>query len=622
MATVTLDPVWIPLANGMRLCATIRMPADAGENPVPALLEYLPYRRRDGTVFRDAILHQFYAEHGYAAVRLDIRGTGDSDGLLRDEYTVEEQTDAVEAIAWLAAQPWCNGRVGMFGISWGGFNALQVAARRPPALKAIITLCSTDDRYRDECHYMGGALLTNSLGWGMMAFQYAAQPPDPAIVGERWRSMWQQRLDNLRLFAADWLEHQESDAYWQQGSVATDYAAIEAPVLAVGGWADGYSNAVPRLMENLACPRKAWIGPWAHAYPHLATPGPAIDYPTETLRWWDRWLKDADTGIDGDTTYRVFVEDAFRPARTALLRAGNWVGLEHWPVASSPVFERQSLTVPYRTDVGADFSEWCPYSGEDQLPGDQNSDDRKSEIVDCPILSADLLLIGAAKVSFEAMAQQGGVLVFRLNEVWPDGASTNISYGVLRLASGATSTWVPLNDVAHRFAAGNRLRLAISTGSWPLLWPAPPSAPIELRNLALHLPDAPTMVEAPQFLPARAAVQPEVTIESAVGARSVGNDAIDVLRTDTKLRVHQTSTTAHREAIERYELDPDNVHSARMLIRSTWTLQRNEWTTRTIAELELTATEADFHLTAEMTAFEGPEIRARRTFRHRIPRLV
>jgi len=147
---------WIPLSDGTRLAAKLWLPEDAEEDPVPAILEYLPYRKRDATAHRDSIRHPYVAGHGYAIARVDIRGTGDSDGIILDEYLPQEQEDAVEVLAWLAAQPWCTGSLGMFGISWGGFNGLQVAARRPPGLKAIITVGSTDDRYADDVHYNGG----------------------------------------------------------------------------------------------------------------------------------------------------------------------------------------------------------------------------------------------------------------------------------------------------------------------------------------------------------------------------------------------------------------------------------------------------------------------------------
>ena len=200
------------------------MPA---ENPVPAILEHLPYRKRDGTTARDALTHPYFAGHGYACVRVDMRGNGDSEGLMDDEYSEQELQDAVDVIAWLAAQPWCSGKVGMMGISWGGFNALQVAAKQPPALKAIITLCSTDDRYADDIHYKGGLLLNENMGWGATMLSYSSRPPDPALAGgNKWRDMWLDRLEHEPFLPAVWLKHQRRDAYWKRGSVCEDFSAI------------------------------------------------------------------------------------------------------------------------------------------------------------------------------------------------------------------------------------------------------------------------------------------------------------------------------------------------------------------------------------------------------------
>ncbi|MGX9080779.1 CocE/NonD family hydrolase, partial [Klebsiella pneumoniae] len=91
-----------------------------------------------------------------------------------DEYLLQEQDDALEVIDWLCQQPWCDGNLGMMGISWGGFNSLQVAARQPEALKAIITLCSTDDRYADDIHYKGGNLLLENFGWAATMLNFSA----------------------------------------------------------------------------------------------------------------------------------------------------------------------------------------------------------------------------------------------------------------------------------------------------------------------------------------------------------------------------------------------------------------------------------------------------------------
>ena len=247
------------MSDGTRLAARIWLPEDAEDDPVPAILEYLPYRKGDAFAKRDSYHHPYFAGHGYAGVRVDLRGSGDSDGILLDEYLPQEQDDGLEVIAWLAEQPWCSGTVGMIGISWGGFNGLQVAARRPPALKAVISMCASDDRYSDDVHYVGGCVLAvDMLQWAATMLTLCAQPPDPAAVGEGWRETWHERMERTPPYVEAWLGHQRRDDYWRQGSVCEDYAQIEAPVYAVGGWADGYSNAVPRLVAGLPGPRKGW----------------------------------------------------------------------------------------------------------------------------------------------------------------------------------------------------------------------------------------------------------------------------------------------------------------------------------------------------------------------------
>ena len=319
--------VWIPLQDGRRLAARLWLPVDADAVPVPAILEYLPYRRRDGTRARDEPTHGWMAAQGYACIRVDISGSGDSDGLIEDEYVKREQDDALEVIEWLTAQSWCSGSVGMIGISWGGFNGLQVAARRPAALKAVVSICSTVDRYHDDVHFMGGCLLSDNLDWGSIFFTLGGLSPDPAMVGEdRWKELWMQRLEALPLYPQLWLEHQRRDAFWQHGSVIEDYAAIEAPVLAVSGWADGYTNTVFKLVENLKVPCKGIVGPWGHKYPHQGVPGPANGFLQECLRWWDHWLKGIDNNIESDPAMRLYLQDAHAPMPNPAYREGRWLG--------------------------------------------------------------------------------------------------------------------------------------------------------------------------------------------------------------------------------------------------------------------------------------------------------
>jgi len=542
---------WIPLSDGTRLAARIWLPADAEAHPVPAILEYLPYRKRDFTRARDEPMHRYFAGHGYAAVRVDLRGAGDSDGLLTDEYTEQELDDAVEVIAWLAAQPWCSGAVGMMGISWGGFNSLQVAALRPPALGAVITLCSTDDRYADDAHYMGGCLLNENLTWGSVLLTFNAYPPDPAIVGERWGRMWLERMEATPLFPELWMRYPRRDAYWKHGSVCEDFAAIACPVYAIGGWADGYSNAVPRLLAGLSVPRKGLIGPWPHAFPHDAVPGPSIGFLQEALRWWDQWLAGRETGIMGEPMLRVWMQESVPPRPTYAVRPGRWIAETTWPperdgrriepfrltlgagvlsavCAAVPDAEPEEEREPGRASptgapellvsspqvTGQAGGEWCAFGAEGEMPTDQREEDGRSVTFDSPPLPERLEILGAPAAILELASDRPRALIaVRLCDVAPDGASTRVTYGLLNLTHGASSneheepvTLTPgkryrvriqLNDVAHAFPAGHTLRLAVSTSYWPMAWPSPEQVTLSLfpAESMLELPVRP---EAPE----------------------------------------------------------------------------------------------------------------------------
>jgi putative CocE/NonD family hydrolase len=657
---VELDPVWITMQDGTRLAATIRRPKDAERHPVPVILEYLPYRRRDGTIQRDAITHTWFAEQGYAAVRLDIRGTGDSDGLMRDEYLPQEQSDAVEAIAWLAQQPWCNGNVGMMGISWGGFNGLQIAAHRPPALKAIITLCSTDDRFADDAHWKGGALITNTMGWGGSFFQYLAQPPDPAIVGDKWREMWLTRLENLRLPIEDWLAHQHYDEYWRQGSIKENYAAIQAAVYAIGGWADGYSNAVPRLIEHLQCPKKGLIGPWAHKYPHIATPHPAADFLNEALRWWDHWLKGQDTGIMDEPQMQVWLQDSVRPSAVQPERPGRWVAFPSWPHASVKPTEwhlgdgnlaREAqpaarLIIDTPLNTGVTFGEWCPYSGDGELPDDQRADDGRSVVFETAPLAAPVRIVGAPLIDLDiTVDDETALLAVRLQDVHPDGASLNVTYGLLNIAQRAGSAMprafpkggretvrVRLNDIAHVFPAGHRIRIALSSGFWPIAWPSPRHAAVSLHTegsrLTLPVLASEQGLPHPQpFAPAIAEESGAVVVHASGGRTrtteedpATGETVIRVHRAKSDYRVKTSGTEVSHQSGEVFRVTRGRPNSARIEGWGEWSLSRGDWRVRTSSKLVLASTEHAFELSASMEAYEDGALVITRHFAAGIPR--
>ena len=629
-----IEHVLIPLRDGTRLAARIWLPTDAAQNPVPAILEYLPYRKRTGTYDRDALMHPYLAGHGYAAVRVDIRGCGESDGLLFDEYAQQEQDDAVEVIAWLAAQPWCNGAVGMMGISWGGFNALQVAARRPPALKAIITICSTDDRYRDDVHYMGGVPLRAGFGWASFLFGAMCHPPDPALVGDRWRAMWLERLNNLPLFLEPWLRHQKRDDYWKHGSVCQDYGAIQCPVYAVGGWTDGYTNAISRLLMHLSVPRKGLIGPWAHAYPYFALPGPQIGFLQEALRWWDHWLKNIETGVMDEAMLRAWMTESVEPAPYHEELPGRWIAEPSWPPPNTSM-HRLFITddglqagsahltpreVCSSQTVGKHGGAWCPFGRGDDQAGDQQEDDARSLVFETAPLMTRIEILGAPVVTLDVAADRPlANLAVRLCDVRPDAASLRVSFGILNLAHrdghDAPAPLLPgqryqvriqLNDAGAVFPVGHRIRVALSTAYWPMIWPSPERATVTVFSGDLELPvRAPAAADAllPP-LPGPETAPPEPTTELRDGVVRIDRLGLEVST--------ESSFTSH--------IDDDDPLSAAVEMRQSQAISRGAWRIRIETEMKMSCDRDAFLLHATMRAFEGDIDVCRRGWDYSVPR--
>ena len=658
-----IENTFIPLAEGINLAARIWLPEDADIDPVPAILEFLPYRKRDGTSERDALTHPYYAGHGYACVRVDMRGAGDSEGILEDEYLKSEQDDALEVLDWITKQPWCTGATGIIGISWGGFNGLQIAARRPPSLKAIVTIASTDDRYADDIHYMGGVMLNDAMSWGATMFAFNSRPPDPAIVGDTWRDLWMTRLEANDPWSMKWLSHQRRDAFWQHGSGCENYADIECAVYAVGGWADGYSNAVPRMLERLSCPRKGLIGPWAHKYPHFGLPGPRIGFLQETLRWWDHWLKDIDTGIMDEPQYRVWMQDSAAPASYYEVRQGHWVAEPAWPSdhinwqklyftenGLRPEAGSEEIDVAIHTPqaMGTHQGEWCAFGLESDLPGDQREEDGCSVVFETAPLTDAVEILGAPVLRLRLSADQpNAFIVARLNDVAPDGASTRVTYGVLNLTHRDShehpKPLVPgdtydirlqLNDVAQIFPVGHRIRIALSNTMWPQFWPSPEPVTLTLSFLSSYL-ELPfrtlrkTDETLRHFGPAESArPQSAKVLEPSSYVRRVERD--DVLA-ETRLTaiadtgmLHLTDLGWEHGSVSRQycSIRDDDPTSARLDLYWTMRFRRPDadFDVRTETRSGLTSTPTQFHFTAEMEVFEHEEKTYSRTWTKTVDR--
>jgi uncharacterized protein len=651
------EHVWITLSDGCRLGARLWLPPTAFREPVPAVLEYIPYRKRDGTRARDEPMHGYFAEHGYAAIRVDMRGSGESDGLLADEYLKQEQDDALEVIAWIAEQPWCSGAVGMQGKSWGGFNALQVAARRPPALKAIITTFSTDNRYTDDIHYMGGCLLNDNLWWGSIMLAYQSRPLDPQIVGAGWRGQWLERLEQLPFFPALWLCHQRYDDYWKHGSICEDYAAIECPVLAIGGWSDAYTNAVPRLLEKLKVPRLGIIGPWGHLYPHDGVPGPAIGYLQEAIRWWDQWLKGEDTGIMNEPMLRAYLEDPVAPDGTRECIPGRWVGEPAYPssnirprrlhlranrsLGEQPDGGGAVLRIRSPQSHGASAGEWMATGCPGEHSTDQRLDDGGALAFDTAALDEEICVLGSPllrlRLASDAPVAQ---LSVRLSDIAPDDKITRVSYQVLNLTHRDGherpaalepglyyEVTVALKACGHRFPRGHRLRLSIATAYWPMLWPAPYPASISIRvsGSTLELParwaDAGPKVsfERPVHGPKTpiTRIDPGVvrrfsTHDHVTGEARYVTEGVGGLFGEGILRFDEVDVEIAHSLKRELTIKDDDPLSARYRLAQTYEMGREGWRTVIDTRTEMRSDTVNFYLSGTLTARHNGEIVAER----------
>jgi uncharacterized protein len=655
-----IENIWIPLSDGCRLAARIWMPEGARSVPVPAILEYLPYGKRDFTRQRDESMHPWFAANGYAAIRVDIRGGGDSDGVLHDEYLLQEQEDALEVIAWIAGQPWCTGDVGMMGKSWGAINSLQVAARRPPQLKAIIAVMGTDDRFEEDVHYSGGCLLSDNLTWGAFMQVFNARPPDPKIVGACWRDMWLERLRAERFWPETWLQHQTRDRYWKHGSICTDYAAIACPVWCWGGWADGYRNTPLRLAAQLQVPHKVTIGPWAHLYPHQAVPGPSVGFLQEALRWWDYWLKGRDTNVLKEPPYQFYMLDGARPAPYYPHRSGRWVAESQWPsshilvqsLALNPdrleikATAEQPLSLASPQTTGFAAGEWYSFGIIGDLPADQQLDSFGSLQFKSEPLEKDLEVLGNAEVILVLAADRPDAFVaVRLIDLAPDGSAALVARGFLNLTHRESrdertalipgkryEVKVQLNGMGYAFRQGHRMMLAISNAYWPLVWPSPEAVVLTVFSgisqllLPVRQPQ-PSDAELPPFPePAAPPSTPITTLEVGRKERSVTIDHItgavsyNVLGGSGRVRLNEIDLEMGHVYQRTHSITPDDPNSAKFNMTQRYELRRGAWRIVLNAQTDVTSSANDFELDARLEAFDADGLVSRREWKARVPR--
>lgn len=633
-----LKNVLIPVRDGTHLAADLYMPANSvSTGKFPVVLEYIPYRKDEVNYsWRDFYL--VLPRHGYVVARVDIRGTGASEGVSTDEYMLQEQFDGYDVIEWLAQQPWCSGQVNMMGISYGGFTALQVASHNPPHLTSIIPIDFTDDRYTDECHYRGGLLRKyyNIANYGSMMIAMNALPPYPEWSGKDWMHIWEQHLEHNEPYLLKWYHHQTNDNYWRHGSVRDAPERIKCPVFMIGGWWDGYPNPPLRLYQALAhVPRKVLIGPWNHAMPDMAIPGPRIDYLHEVVRWLDYWCKDKATGIMDEPPVAIYMQYAQPPKADRLESAGEWRAETSWPppdvvdtvlylnnhnlLGTTPSYTKGAGKFEYNPTVGLAGGLW---SGGIQfgLPGDQRADEALSLVYTTPPLKEDLYVLGRPQAVLY-ISSSASVVGFAasLSNVAPNGASQLVAKGMLnatrRQSLQHPKPLVPgqvyelnieLDTTGWVFKKGHCIRLSIASADWPNVWPTPEPAtnqvyygPHHLSRLVLPTVPAQGSAAPPRYLPSPKTVQKhsdKVNPPTWKVMRDMLTERTTVNIANTAKRRINNTTTFEYTYSSTFQVDPNNPAQASAHGSHTYRIVRPNHKTQSRADTFVQATATHFYL--------------------------
>ena len=630
--------VRIPVRDGSWLAATLYLPDEAA-GPQPCLVEALPYRKDDLTSSYAAGYRSLCERHGYAVARIDVRGTGSSPGDALDEYQEAEQRDLPDAFTWLAAQDWCDGQVGMWGTSYSGFNSLQIAAERPPELKAICAIFATDDRWTDDVHWRGGALrLVDLVDYDHYMTAMCVLPPVPAVWGDDWREEWQRRLEVNEPWVLTWLRENRHGPYWDHGSVrlggtTSGYERIGCPVMIVAGWADGYRNNSFRTVAELArhgVPHRLLAGPWAHADPSTAMPGPRIDFDAELAAWFDHWLRGTGEHVD---RLDVFVRTSTRPEIDLDLHEGRWVTLPSVPPVTHAALDLAApVTLTVAPDVGT--AAWIDCAGHLPwgLSGDQRLDDERSltwevepppsPVVGHPVFRARLWATEpAASISV------------KLCDVFPDGTSALVTRGSLDLAyrasvHGPPSPLVPGHEVevevvldacAYEWTPGNTLRVSVAGADWPNTVAPPAPVSITVRTASLTLPFLDGEFPEPVFDPGA-----EHSSETTEGIGwSIHHDVLDRITSATTRSESRYPTpydgTAHELYLGEVSVDTRTFAqraSANTVYDLSW--PGIEVTVRSTMTLDVTPASYDVSIWTQ--AVLDSESVSERTWRESIPR--
>ena len=634
------------MSDGVRIGVTLYLPDNPGDGPFPAVVESVPYRKDEGFFANDWRTYAYMAGKGFAGVRVDVRGTGASEGIATDEYTAREMTDTLEILTWAAGQDWCNGNVGMWGISWGGFSALQAAMSRPPGLKAIVAAHATHDRFASDVHYVGGSMhAAEQADWPGLMIACNGLPPDPDIVGDRWMGMWLERLEQTPQWLFNWLRHQRRDDYWLHGSPCSDYASITAATLLIGGWLDGYVDGMLALLEHLECPRRAVIGPWGHHRPATGVPGPTLDHLDLMARWFGHHLRGDDNGVMETPSLTAWIRT--EPPYDGPRSEGYWRAEPSWPPVDAMRWERLLSNLSHVGSLSWRGPQWvgshAPFWDRSGLGSkDSAADDAASVVFETEPFASQMEILGLPEVDLHVIVDEiVGLVAARLLVVSPEGSTHLICRGSRNLVfPDDLSNPEPIEPGVGRqvrfsllgssvvVPEGWRLRLAIAGVDFPIAFPPPRRFtltidPLRSRLILPMVPPRPQpsilgIAESPPLpQPAVIVLSNEVDWSVARGdgmtvyaKRVKGAEAIPE-RGDLEI----ASAMSWSVSVE--DIDPS---STRVRFDGRVGYRRPDWSVETVASMDLSTDGSSFDLAVELAAFHDRHEIWKRRWQEQIPR--
>jgi len=660
---IEIKEIWIPMPDGVRLAASLFMPADREATAkFPILLEYLPYRKDESRKGRFA-LFSYFISRGYVVARVDIRGSGTSEGkLIEYEYTDQEQEDGEVVIDWLSKQAWSTGDVGMFGLSWGAFNSIQMAMRNPPALKAIVAIMGTDDLFRDDVHFIDGMMHVDSYELGQDIANILPAPPDYVIDEAYFRD---------RFDTEPWLliykRQQHDGPFWNRASLDSDYSSINIPTFVIGGWYDGYRDSVPRMLEKLDAPVKGIVGPWAHSWPNRPYPEPGIEWRHEAVRWFDHWMKGNDTGIMEEPRFAVYVRE-WHPPGVVDRVPGSWRWEDGWPIERAKKLalypqadhtlsdakplgdEGQNQGLRYIPTVGIEASGNVNWWGD--FPWDQRGTDAYSLVYDSDPLEQDLEILGFPRAILHVSADAPlANWIVRVCDITPDGTVTQVAgagiSGAHRNSSEESESLVPgqiykleydLHFTSWVFPKGHRIRLAVNNALWPMIWPTPHAMTTILdvggANAShIVLPVVPESGRAgPDFLPP--AKDPElpgygylkVSDESVSGYAETRSIERIPLASKTRIVASGMSGSVYPWATIKYweemvhEAQDNDPARASVTGKTRYTIELDNRTLIVEGDLSFTSDRENFYYTYTKRLLENGKLIREKTWEETIPR--